>query len=70
VPSSRPSKVSIPTACRVWKGAGELYERALAIGEAALGSDHPTVATIRGNPRQRAWALQEAAPGEDPSQAF
>jgi hypothetical protein len=28
---------------------GEQYERALAIGEAALGPDHPTVATIRGN---------------------
>ena len=43
------SGAPIPTACRVWKGAGELYERALAIGEAALGPDHPTVATWRNN---------------------
>ncbi|MDF2744436.1 MAG: ATP/GTP-binding protein [Actinomycetia bacterium] len=43
------SGAPIPTACRVWKGAGELYERALAIGEAALGPDHPTVATYRNN---------------------
>ncbi|HZA30875.1 MAG TPA: tetratricopeptide repeat protein [Propionibacteriaceae bacterium] len=32
-----------------WKGAGEQDERALAIGEAALGPDHPTVATYRNN---------------------
>jgi hypothetical protein len=31
------------------EGAGEQDERALAIGEAALGADHPTVAAVRGN---------------------
>src|SRR5919106_6826600 len=31
------------------EGAGEQDERALAIGEAALGPDHPHVATIRDN---------------------
>jgi hypothetical protein len=31
------------------QGARAQYERALAIGEAALGPDHATVATIRSN---------------------
>jgi hypothetical protein len=38
-----------PTACRAWKVQGEQDERVLAIGEAALGSHHPAVATYRGN---------------------
>jgi hypothetical protein len=30
-------------------GAREQFERALTISEAALGPDHPTVRTMRGN---------------------
>jgi hypothetical protein len=37
-------------------------ERALAIGEAALGPDHPNVATIRDNLDGVLQALQEAPP--------
>jgi hypothetical protein len=46
--SSRPLGSVHPTACRAGR-CGEQDERALAIGEAALGPDHPTVAAIRGN---------------------
>jgi hypothetical protein len=42
------------------EGAGEQYERALAIGEAALGPDHPTVPAIRGNLEVVLQALTDA----------
>jgi hypothetical protein len=48
------------------KGARVQLERALAIGEAALGPDHPTVATIRSNLAGVLGALQGEASGEDP----
>jgi hypothetical protein len=48
------------------EGAGEQDERALEIGEAALGPDHLHVATIRDNRDAVLGALQEEAPGGDP----
>jgi len=48
-------------------------ERTLANGEAALGPDHPTVATIRGNLSgvlQALQTLQEEASGEDPGESI
>jgi hypothetical protein len=44
------------------EGAGGQYERALAIGEAALGPDHPTWPAIRGNPEVVLQALKDAPP--------
>jgi hypothetical protein len=41
-------------------------ERALEIGEAALGPDHPTVAVYRSDLDSVLQALQEASP-EEPS---
>jgi hypothetical protein len=52
------------------EGARAQLERALAIWEAVLGPDHPTVATIRGNLGSVLSALQEEAPGEDPGRGF
>jgi hypothetical protein len=49
---------------------GEQYERALAIGEAALGPDHPTVATIRGNLGSVLGPYRRRRPERTPSQAF
>jgi hypothetical protein len=46
--------------CRV--GAGEQDERALAIGEAALGPDHPYVATYRSSFDGVLQALLEPPP--------
>jgi Tetratricopeptide repeat len=43
-------------------GAKQLYERALAIGDAALGPDHPTVAIYRRNLDGVLQALQKAPP--------
>jgi hypothetical protein len=40
--------------------------RGLAVGEAALGPDHPDVATYRGNLASVLGILREEAPGEDP----
>jgi hypothetical protein len=51
------------------EGAGEQDERALAIGEAALGPDHPDVATWRGNLGGVLQALQEAT-SEGPASAL
>ena len=48
----------------IWPVPRAQFERALAVGEAALGPDHPTVATIRGNLGGVLGAIQEA-PGED-----
>jgi hypothetical protein len=45
-------------------------ERALAIGEGALGPDHPTVVTIRDNLGSVLQDLQEEASGEDPRRTF
>jgi hypothetical protein len=42
------------------EGAGEQYERALVISEAALGPDHPNVTAIRGNLDGVLHALQQA----------
>jgi Tetratricopeptide repeat len=63
------------------EGAGEQYERALAVGEAALGPDHREMAVWRGNlgrvlqdlgdlagarvQLERALAISEAALGPD-----
>ena len=44
------------------EGARAQYERALAIGEAALGPDHPHVTTYRGNLHNVLQALQEVPP--------
>ena len=50
------------------EGARSQYERALGIGEAALGPDHPTVATYRSDLDSVLQALQEATP-EGPASA-
>jgi hypothetical protein len=50
-------------------GARAQYERALEIGEAALGPDHPTVATYRRNLDSVLRALHEASL-EGPSRAL
>ena len=46
------------------EGARAQLERALAIGEAALDPNHPTVGTIRGNLDSVRGVLQKT-PGED-----
>jgi hypothetical protein len=56
--SGRRSGASIPTAARAWLGAGEQDKPALAIGEAALGPDHPSVAGYPRQPRCRASGPQ------------
>jgi hypothetical protein len=48
------------------EGAGGQYERALAIGEAALGPDHPTVAAWRSNLGSVLEALKETSPEGPP----
>jgi hypothetical protein len=40
------------------------YEQALTISEAAVGPDHPTVATIRSNLNSVLQALQQLPPEE------
>ena len=52
------------------EGARVQFERALEIGEATLGPDHPTVATIRSNLGGVLGTLQEEAPGEDSGRGF
>jgi hypothetical protein len=44
------------------EGARAQLERALEISEAALGPDHPGVATVRSNLNSVLQALQEATP--------
>jgi hypothetical protein len=50
------------------EGARVQLERALTIGETALGRDHPSVATIRSNLGSVLQALQEA-PSNGPASA-
>jgi hypothetical protein len=62
----RPSARSVhPDRLSCREGGEEQEEWALTIGEAALGPDHPTVATIRGNLSGVLQALKEKAPGEE-----
>ena len=61
--SGRPLGSVHPTASPAClQGAGEQDERALAIGEAALGLDHPTVAAVRGSLEVVLQALKDAPP--------
>jgi eukaryotic-like serine/threonine-protein kinase len=50
------------------EGARVQLERALEISEAALGPDHPTLATFRSNVTSVLQALQDATP-EGPASA-